>query len=252
MTEHFNEHKCLECGKSFSKYRKFYDHKKSHRGIIYRCIQCPSTYKSTKGLKDHSRTVHELRKFECHHCQTTFKAKRTLKRHMSLHFNSIVYQCAARFFKHAALQHNSLICSNSNVNNLNCIDVPAPQKQAQVKTNVQRKKVEKEFKCLDCGKIFSKYRNLYNHKKRHEGIIYQCAQCPSAYQTRYGLTYHSRTMHELRKFECHHCQSSFKAKITLKRHMTVHFNIIEKEYECLECRKIFSNYQTFYNHKKMH
>jgi KRAB domain-containing zinc finger protein len=248
------EYKCLECGKIFSNYHTFYQHnKKIHEGIIHRCAQCPSTYKSINGLKFHLRTEHELRKFECHHCQNTFKAKFLLKRHMSLHFNSIVYpcnQCPARFFKHTALQYHSLICPKSNVNNLNCIDVPAPQKQAEVVTDV--KNVEKEYKCLECGKIFLHYRYLYEHKKRHEGIIYRCVQCPSTYKSKNGLKLHLRTVHVLQAFECHHCQTTFRAISTLKVHMSLHFNFIEKEYKCLECGKIFSNYQKFYRHKKMH
>jgi KRAB domain-containing zinc finger protein len=287
------EYKCLECGKIFSKYKNLYDHKKRHKGIIYRCAQCPSTYKSLPGLNYHSKTHQDLRQFECHHCHTTFKAKHSLKRHISLHFNAA---------KHAALRYHSLICSKSNVNNLNCMDVPAPQKQAEVVTDV--KNVEKEYKCLECGKIFLHYRYLYEHKKRHEGIIYRCVQCPSTYKSKNGLNLHLRTVHVLREFECHHCQTIFKAKRTLKKHMSLYSNSIVypcnqcparffkhaalqyhslicsksnvnnlncidvpapqkqaevvtdvknvEKYKCLECGKIFSNYQTFYQHKKMH
>jgi KRAB domain-containing zinc finger protein len=249
------EYKCLECGKIFSKYKYLYQHKKMHERIIYRCVLCPSTYKSRDGLKYHLRTEHELRKFECHHCQKTFKGKRgkhSLVTHMSVHFNSI----------------------------------------------------EKEYKCLECGKIFSKNQSLWQHKKMHEGIIYRCVQCPSTYESKHGLDYHSKTVHELRKFECHHCQTTFTTKSSLLNHMTLHFNSIvypcnqcsaqffklaafrkhllicpksnvnlncmdvpaplkqaqvvndvkkvEKEYKCLECGKIFSKYQIFYNHKKRH
>jgi DNA-directed RNA polymerase subunit RPC12/RpoP len=144
-------------------------------------------------------------------------------------------QWSAQFIKHAALRHHSLICSKSNVNNLNCIDVPAPQKQAQVVTDV--KNVEKEHKCLVCGKIFSNYHTFYQHKKKHEGIIYRCAQCPSTFKSINGLHYHSQTVHELRQFECHYCQTTFEAKGILKRHMTVHFNSIF--YPCNQCPVVF-------------
>jgi KRAB domain-containing zinc finger protein len=281
------EYKCLECGKMFSNYHTFYHHKKMHEGIIYRCVQCQSTFQTISGLKYHSKTVHEVRKFECHHCQNTFKAKHSLKRHLSLHFNSIVYpcnQCSAQFVTHAALRHHSLICSKTNVNNLNCIDVPAPQKHAPIVTDV--KYVEKKYKCLECGKIFTNYFNFYHHKKMHEGIIYRCAQCPSTYQTSSGLHNHLKTVHELLSFECHHCQTTFKAKRTLKRHMSMHFNFelypcnqcparffkhatlrhhslicpnavtdvknVEKEYKCLECGKIFSKYHNLNQHKRVH
>jgi KRAB domain-containing zinc finger protein len=248
------EYKCLECGIIFSKYINLYDHKKRHKGIIYRCAQCPSTFQTLSGLHYHSKTEHELRKFECHHCQTTFKAKVTLKSHMTVHFNSIVYpcnQCSAQFVTHVALRHHSLICSKTNVKNLNCIDVPARQKQAQVLTDVKNV-VEKEYKCLACGKIFSNYQKYYKHKKIHEGIIYRCVQCPSTYKSISGLNFHLKKEHELRRFECHHCHTTFKTKNSLVIHMSVHFNSIEKEYKCLECGKIFTNYQTFYKHKKMH
>jgi KRAB domain-containing zinc finger protein len=224
------EYKCLECGKIISNYQQCYNHKKMHEGIIYRCVQCPSTYKTMNGLKYHSKTAHVPRRFECHHCQTTFQTKNNLISHI----NSI----------------------------------------------------EKEHKCLECGKSFSKYRNFYDHKKTHKGIIYRCVQCPSTYKLTQGLKHHSRTVHELRKFECHHCQTTFTVKVTMKRHMSLHFNSIvypcnqcpaqffkyaallhhilicpnavtdvkkvKKKYKCLECGKIFSNYQNFYKHKKKH
>jgi KRAB domain-containing zinc finger protein len=194
------EYKCLECGKIFSNYKYLYGHKKIHEGIIYRCVECPSTYKSSHGLRYHSKTEHELRRFECHHCHTTFKQKNSLITHMSVHFNSI----------------------------------------------------KKDYKCLECRKIFSNYQTFYKHKKMHAGIIYRCVQCPSTYKSISGLTIHLKTEHELRRFECHHCHTTFKTKNSLVIHMSVHFNSIEKDYKCLECRKIFSNYQTFYKHKKMH
>jgi DNA-directed RNA polymerase subunit RPC12/RpoP len=106
---------------------------------------------------------------------------------MAVHFNSIVYPCnqyPAQCFEHAALHHHSLICSKSNVNNLNYMDVPAPQqKQAQVVTDI--KNVEKEYKCLECGKIFSNYQKWYKHQKIHERGIYRCVQCPSTYNSTY-------------------------------------------------------------------
>jgi KRAB domain-containing zinc finger protein len=248
-----NEYKCLECGKIFSNYKKIYNHKKVHEGIIYRCVECPSTYKSISSLNYHSKTVHELLKFECHYCQSTFKAKFTLKRHMSMH------------------------CPRSNGNNLNCMDVPAPQKQAQVVTDIEN--VENEYKCLECGKIFLNYQTFYHHQKRHEGIIYRCVECPLTFKSISSLYYHSKAQHDLRKFECHYCQCTFKEKFTLQIHMSMHSksesNVnnldviyvpvpqkqaqvvtdvknVGKEYKCLECGKIFSNYQKFYKHKKMH
>jgi KRAB domain-containing zinc finger protein len=234
------EYKCLECGKIFANYHALYRHKKMHEGIIYRCLQCQSTFQTRSGLHNHSKSVHELRKFECHHCQTTFTTKSCLLNHITLHFNSIVYPCnqwSAQFIKHAALRQHSLICSKSNFNNLNCIDVPAPQKQAQIVTDV--KKLENEYKCLECGKIFSKYQNFNNHKKRHKGIIYRCAQCPSTYKFKNGLNIHSKTHHDLRQFECHHCQTTFQKKHSLKTHMFLHFNSIV--YTCNQCSAIFYN-----------
>jgi KRAB domain-containing zinc finger protein len=241
------EYKCLECGKIFLNYKNLYDHKRKHEGIIYRCAQCPSTYTSKQGFNYHSKTQHDLRQFECHHCQTTFKTKRTLKGHMSMHFNFELYpcnQCPARFFKHATLRHHSMICSKSNVKNVNCMDVPAPQKQAKVVTDV--KKVEKEYKCLECGKIFPKWQYLYQHKKIHEGIIYRCAQCPSTYTSKQGLNYHSKTHYDLRQFECHHCQTTFKTKRTLKRHMSMHFNF--ELYPCNQCPARFFKHATLRHH----
>jgi KRAB domain-containing zinc finger protein len=116
------------------------------------------------------------------------------------------------------------------------MDVSAPQKQASIVTDV--KNVEKEYKCLECGKIFSNYHYLYNHKKMHEGKIYRYVQCPSTYKSKNGLKYHLRSVHELRPFEFHHCQTIFKTKATLKSHMSMHFNSIV--YPCNLCSEIFN------------
>jgi KRAB domain-containing zinc finger protein len=243
------EYKCLECGKIFPKYINLYQHKKIHEGIIYRCVQCPSTYKSISGLKFHSNTQHELRQFECHHCQTTFQARGTLKRHLTMHFNSIekeykCLECGKIFPKYINLYQHKKIHEGIIYR---CAQCPSTYKQkyglhhhlttvheVEVVTDIQRKKVEKEYKCLECGNVFSNYYQFYKHKKMHEGRIYRCVQCPSIYKTKHGLHYHVRTVHEV----------EVVTDVQRKK--------VEKEYKCLECGNIFSNYYQFYKHKKMH
>jgi KRAB domain-containing zinc finger protein len=187
-----------------------------------------------------NQNVNPTENYHCHYCSKIFKSKLKLVPHFRKHKFPKKYsckQCSAQFFEHTALRHHLLICSKTNRNNLNCIDVPAPQQQAQVVTDVQN--VEKEYKCLECGKFFSHYKYLYEHKKIHEGIIYRCVLCPSTYKSKSGFTYHLRTEHVLREFECHHCQTTFKTKKSLKNHMFLHFKSIG--YTCNQCSVLFKN-----------
>jgi DNA-directed RNA polymerase subunit RPC12/RpoP len=158
-----------------------------------------------------------------------------------VHFNSKV-----------ALRHHSLICSKSNVNNLNCMDVLAPQKQAQVVTDV--KNVEKEYKCLECGKIFLKYRNFYDHKKRHEGIIYRCTHCPATYKSISGLRKHTRTQHNLRLFEnkycCNECRAEFRTRSRFECHLRTQHKM--NHLECYYCAKILETKMSLILHMVTH
>ena len=46
----------------------------------YRCVKCDKTFTKLKGLRDHTRNVHQLRKL-CDMCPKSFSCSKNLDRH---------------------------------------------------------------------------------------------------------------------------------------------------------------------------
>ena len=148
------KYKCKQCPKEYTQTEHLKKHVEAiHGGIKYRCQQCPKEYNQSENLKTHVKITHEGQKFLCHHCSVTFGRKENLYSHIR--------------------KHNSTIT------------IPG------------------SFQCQECEKTFSENYNLKRHVDIiHGGIKYKCQQCPKVYTSNENLKIHVKNTHEGLGFPC--------------------------------------------------
>merc|ERR1712048_1245031 len=88
------EHKCRECGLSFSLEWSLKRHvKRTHNGP-FKCPSCPLKFNKNKQLKQHQRFEHSSDLPWCSHCNRAFSCPGKLKQHEKTHAEERkVYQC---------------------------------------------------------------------------------------------------------------------------------------------------------------
>jgi len=157
-------------------------------------------------------------------------------------------------------------------------------KPKEIVPHYEEREEDSAFKCLECGKTFSKKCNLRNHMGLHstserkykcqeceesfawksslnrhrerehtEGdrIEYPCTWCDKKYKVLSILNDHVKRDHfHERKHQCDLCDKTFFKVNDLKYHKRVHLSI--KPYVCSTCGKKFSHVSHYYRHKRIH
>ena len=106
----------------------------------------------------------------------------------------------------------------------------------QSKTNEpqQISKVQREFKCEQCHKIYYSNDSLKTHIRGvHEGLTYSCDQCEFKTARGSNLKQHIKTVHEGFRFSCNQCDYQATRRHDLNQHiLSVHEGV---RYACDWC-----------------
>ena len=164
-------------------------------------------------------SIIESKPFQCSECDKAFSLKESLKRHKVLHGDDM-FQCDQ--------------CEFQTVWDIS------------LKSHTMTMHTEKQYKCDkdNCDYIGRLKSDLKRHMgAMHEGITYDCTQCPKTYKEKRKLKEHVRFDHQGIIQKCDQCDYQSGRKINLYKHVQTKHRGIKKPptiVQCEQCRKPFS------------
>ncbi|GFY46819.1 zinc finger protein 236 [Trichonephila inaurata madagascariensis] len=114
----------------------------------------------------------------------------------------------------------------------------------------KKRKMRKNYTCLECNKNFKKSSYLNQHILTHTGEKpFRCELCGEMFTQAKSLAQHRNEKHLKEKmFECNICTATFTAKRGLARHMNIHD--INLPFHCAYCSDRYSTKEQYKSHLK--
>ncbi len=194
------------------------------RQRLFRCSKCKKQFTSKTNAKAHIDAIHyKLKPFSCTNCKRSFSKKSSLTAHLAAFDNGT--RCAG---KH-----------------------PAYQEKVEIVSEIYNG--QNSFKCMKCGKRFTKKPSAVTHiNVIHYGMKpFSCEVCQKSFSKRSNYLNHLNAIHENVRHTCSHCNKSFSRKSSLTAHLVAHDNIFHnkrKTYPCGNCRRSFTHKTSLNRH----
>lgn len=140
------------------------------------CSSCGKRFYTKWGLKRHETGHNKAHKLVCSVCNATFATRGHYEGHVNVHHDArphVCQHCNARYAYRSALLRHIAICSKP------------PSSHASTL----------EYKCDNCGQIFTRKDNLKDHVLgKHTGLFrYVCPSCKKEFRWRSTLRRHVKS-----------------------------------------------------------
>lgn len=207
------ETKCPECNKIFGNLQKLRWHMPSHREKLYRCSECPKSFRMQCLLDHHTATHSNVRAFVCELCGIRLKTKIGVKSHIaSVHEN-----------KKQKKYRRSIRCTL-------CEDIFNTLTNAKLhffNTHTENPNAAwKEFRSLCCGCCYIRFDSTaqrqehYSQYEANHDRSKQTLKQPRERRPRKCVP----SSHTERPHKCDICMQTYKTMQTLEKHKKVHSN----------------------------
>ncbi|XP_045629270.1 zinc finger protein 671 [Ursus americanus] len=217
-------YECNKCGKFFSQSCDLFKHETVHTGERpYECSECGKFFRQISGLIEHRRVHTGERLYQCSNCGKFFSSKSNLIRHQEVHTGARPYVCST-CGKEFSRKHTLVLHQRTHTG-------------------------ERPYECSECGKAFSQSSHLNVHWRIHSSD-YECSRCGKAFSCISKLIQHQKVHSGENPFECSRCGKAFTQRPNLIRHWKVHTG--ERPYVCSKCGKEFNRKHTLVLHQKIH
>ncbi|XP_074786549.1 uncharacterized protein LOC141972556 [Athene noctua] len=284
------KYKCEHCGKVLASRHSLIYHHRTHTGEKpYKCWDCGRGFPIRESLQSHQRTHTKEKPFLCTTCGKRFSFRSNLFVHQLIHTGERPYACAHcgrafresyRLRKHQASFHNG---SRGTRRPRKCsfkgTYAEDPQLDTTQPPSISRKK---EYKCEQCGKIFTWERSLHRHQQIHTGEKpFKFQDCGKSFRQRESLRRHQRTQTKEKPYLCTTCGKRFSFRTHLIMHQHSHTrestntcsgktletgmdgekvdastsqpqSSSREEFRCEQCGKVFTWRNNLHRHQKIH
>ncbi|KAL0124430.1 hypothetical protein PUN28_006339 [Cardiocondyla obscurior] len=192
--------------------------------LAYHCKLCGVFFASQSLLDTHEIEHKGKRKNTCAHCGRIFRTNISLRKHMKAHSG-----------RKSSRKSNSSGMTSRNTS----------------LKKVKKEKLELEFLCKTCNKVFRHKSNYQKHLLRHTVGDLPCKHCPKKFRLFRDLTRHEKT-HFLPSYVCKECDYETTVLAALSIHMTRHMDKADLPFKCNECDKRFRKKLDLQEHYNIH
>ena len=170
-------YECIVCHKNYPNSYQLKYHQMLHASVTrFPCTVCGKGFKRPSDLRSHERIHNDEKKFKCDVCKKGFKFSGTLQKHKTVHTSRRPFPCnkCDQSFKSTSILARHIMTHDTN----------------------------RSSTCNQCGiQIKCKF-YMQQHKKLHNGKIYNCPVCSKTFAAKSYLKAHKkRLLHDFDDFD---------------------------------------------------
>jgi len=200
----------------------------------YQCTICDKHFASKTYLSCHRKSHSKQKIYSCSQCERRFSFNSNLYQHMNLHKGK--YKCTE--------------CGKCHRNNR---DLLQHRRQSHTQEKSLARIVWKPFECTDCSERFRTSRELIIHGKIHsQQKPYKCRLCDKAFSQSATLKIHMRVHIEEKQSSFSQTNKSVSQTSDFQQRRQHCAWNKTKQYQCLECKKLFKTNYLWKRHVRLH
>lgn len=227
----------------------------------WQCSRCETLFLSVEDLQEHSMQVHNsCNPYQCIDCGMKRSNLKAFMIHVRTHRTDLNYSCYVCFEKFLSIdkvashrrwehENSKYICLGCRIPFDNNVELKE-HVDKYYKTNYAYK--PSDLTCRICNVICANNKDWRKHGLTHKSKEFVCETCGKSFLTKSSLKDHIFMRHDTvnKLFKCDICNSAFKYARALRKHSIIHSGI--KPFTCDDCGKSFRAKPTIVQHMKIH